>query len=154
MYSVGVIEVSFGISVVWLIILSFLILRQQGKLNKLFPKDEESDIRQKFKELIDEVDGFDKKEQAFIRHLADFKKESLNFVQKVALNRYNPYSDTGGDQSVSIAFLDGKLNGFLLTSLHSRSGTRVYTKNITKGKSDIELSREERQVLEEAINKN
>lgn len=153
MYPAGVFEIGLGIVTVWLVILSFLFWKQKGELNKLFPKENDADIRQKFQELIDEVDGFDKKEQAFIKHLADFKKESLGFLQKVALMRFNPYSDTGGDQSASIALLDGRLNGFILTSMHSRAGTRVYTKKVTKGKSEIELSAEEQQVLSEAIEK-
>jgi len=69
----------------------------------------------------------------------------------VIYKKYNPYNDTGGDQSFSLVLLDGKLNGTILTSLHSRSGTRIYAKVIKKGESELDLSKEEKEVLKKAI---
>jgi hypothetical protein len=68
------------------------------------------------------------------------------------LVRFNPFSDTGGEQSFVVSLLDGGGNGILLTSLHGRGVTRIYAKKVTAGKTDQELSHEERQALTEALN--
>jgi hypothetical protein len=66
---------------------------------------------------------------------------------KVGLVRFNPFEDTGGNQSFALALLDGHLDGFIVSSLHSRNGTRLYAKSITGGAAETALSAEETQAL-------
>jgi len=70
--------------------------------------------------------------------------------QKISIVRFNPFADTGGDQSFSLAVLDAHDSGYVLTSIHGRQGTRVYVKPIDFGKSKHQLSVEEQQVLQQA----
>ena len=63
--------------------------------------------------------------------------------QRVGLVRYNPFEDTGGNQSFALALLDAEGNGWVLSSLHARAGTRVYAKAIAGGRADAALSEEE-----------
>jgi hypothetical protein len=70
--------------------------------------------------------------------------------QRVGLVRYNPFDDTGGNQSFALALLDASGDGWILSSLHARAGTRVYAKAIKNGKSDAGLSAEETAALEQA----
>ncbi len=152
MYPVGAV-IGFGLVVfTWLLVLSVLLLRERSFLNQLFPKEAERDIRYKFKELLEAVDHQTKLNDQLSRDLQSYKKHGLNHFQRASIARYNPYNDTGGDQSFSFALLDGKLNGILITSLHSRAGTRVYSKIISQGKSDLELSKEEKEVLGKVLN--
>jgi hypothetical protein len=67
--------------------------------------------------------------------------------QKIALIRFNPFGDTGGDQSFSLAVLDAHNSGYVLTSIHGRQGTRVYVKPVDFGESKYSLSDEEQQAL-------
>lgn len=77
---------------------------------------------------------------------------SLRGLHKVAMIRFNPFKDLGGDQSFSIALLNGKNNGLVLSSLHTREGTRVYSKTITSGKSEKHpLTEEEVQAVKNAM---
>lgn len=64
-----------------------------------------------------------------------------------SLVRFNPFGDTGGNQSFVLCLMDEKKNGILLTSLHSRTGSRMYAKLVNAGHGETELSREERQAL-------
>ena len=48
--------------------------------------------------------------------------------QRIGLVRFNPFEDTGGNQSFALALLDGRGDGFVVSSLHARTGTRVYAK--------------------------
>lgn len=76
------------------------------------------------------------------------KQESLNFLQHLQLKRFNPFSDTGGDQSFMLALLDGNRDGVVITSLHSRENTRFYVKSV-KGGEGLEhpLSKEEQKIV-------
>lgn len=74
-------------------------------------------------------------------------------VQKVGFLRFNPFNDTGGDNSFILAMLDRKNNGVILTSLYTRDGMRIYAKHVEEGKTKQQLSEEEHGVLEETIKK-
>ena len=71
--------------------------------------------------------------------------------QRVGLVRYNPFEETGGNQSFALALLDATGDGWVLSSLHARSGTRVYAKAITAGRADAGLSEEETAALGQAM---
>jgi hypothetical protein len=71
--------------------------------------------------------------------------------QKISVVRFNPFGDTGGDQSFSLAVLDAHDSGYVLTSIHGRQGTRVYVKPVDFAKSKYSLSTEEQQALSQAI---
>lgn len=150
MYPVWAVAV-MGAFFIWLLILTFLTLKQRNFLKSLFPKGQSRDIRNKFKEISESIAGFEKTIEILENRLTGFKKDSLGNLQKLAVLKYNPYNDTGGEQSFSLVLLDGKMDGVLMTSLHSRAGTRIYLKNIKLGKSELELSKEEDQVLKKAI---
>jgi hypothetical protein len=64
-------------------------------------------------------------------------------IQRVGLVRFNPFEDTGGNQSFALALLDQQGDGLVVSSLHARAGTRVYGKAIASGKSEAALSDEE-----------
>lgn len=151
MYPVGAAEILELGLLVWLLVLSYLLYKERGFLKRLFPKDQVQDIRAKFEEMIASLEETQKREQLLQKNLRDFVREGLHHVQKVEVLRYNPYGDTGGDQSFSVAFLDGTGRGMVLTSLHTRAGTRVYAKAVADGKSEIKLSREEDEVLKKAL---
>jgi hypothetical protein len=70
--------------------------------------------------------------------------------QKISIVRFNPFGDTGGDQSFVLAVLDALDSGYVLTSIHGREGTRVYVKPIDHRKSKYPLSEEEKQALNQA----
>ena len=71
-------------------------------------------------------------------------------LQKISMVRFNPFGDVGGDQSFSLAMLDGHDSGLIITSIHGRGGTRVYAKPIDLGKSKYSLSAEEKKALAQA----
>ncbi|MBI3748193.1 MAG: DUF4446 family protein [Chloroflexi bacterium] len=70
---------------------------------------------------------------------------------RVGLVRYNPFEDTGGNQSFALALLDAHGDGFLISSLHTRNQTRVYAKGVVGGRSDAAVSDEEAEALRQAM---
>jgi hypothetical protein len=72
-------------------------------------------------------------------------------IQRVGLVRFNPFEDTGGNQSFSLALTDAGGDGFVVSSLHARTGTRVYAKALVAGRADAALSAEEAEALRQAL---
>ena len=84
------------------------------------------------------------------RQIEEIRKDNAFHIQKVGLIRFNPFSEVGGDHSFSLALLDANNTGIVATSIHTRDRTRVYAKVIKRGKSEIDLSSEEKKALAEA----
>jgi hypothetical protein len=71
--------------------------------------------------------------------------------QRVGLVRFNPFEDTGGNQSFAVAVLDASGDGFVLSSLHARGGTRVFAKGLAAGRAEAALSAEEAEAVRLAL---
>lgn len=68
-------------------------------------------------------------------------------IQRVGVVRYNPFEDTGSNQSFVLAMLDARGDGFVLSSLHSRQATRMFLKPVSGGKADSAVSDEEAEAV-------
>lgn len=77
----------------------------------------------------------------------------LSGIQKVSAVRFNPFQDTGGNQSFCICLLDGRDTGVIISSLFTRDGNRVFAKPIKEGESEFPLTKEEQKSLAQAIKK-
>jgi hypothetical protein len=82
--------------------------------------------------------------------LADAEETLQSTIRHRALVRYDAYNELSGQQSVSIALLDDRASGVVLTCIHHRDQARVYAKQIHEGRSELPLSPEEEQALEQA----
>jgi hypothetical protein len=71
-------------------------------------------------------------------------------IQHVGVVRYNPFEDTGSNQSFVLAMLDARGDGFVLSSLHSRQATRMFLKPVSGGKVDGAVSQEESEAIRRA----
>ena len=78
---------------------------------------------------------------------------SKHHLQKVGFKRFNPFDQTGGDQSFVIILLDKVNSGIVISSLHQREVTRVYAKEVLRGTCKYKLSKEEEEVLKETMSK-
>lgn len=120
-------------------------------------------LRQRFASALGGTDA-DSLETTLSRHLArveavdhrlgeladEYERLSVTnslASQKISIVRFNPFGDTGGDQSFCLAVLDAHNSGYVLTSIHGREGTRVYVKPVDFGTSKYTLSTEEQQAL-------
>ena len=84
---------------------------------------------------------------------AVIERDLIGSLGRVGLVRFNPFEDTGGNQSFALALLDGRGDGFIVSSLHARTGTRLYAKAVTGGASETALSEEESEALRQALAK-
>jgi len=145
-------ETTFIIIVfVWLTFLTAFLVWFVWIFKNLIKDSKDKDFVKVFSNIL-KVQEVNTKNMATLKKDFDtFVAGSVNHVQKIGLVKYNPFSETGGEHSFSLALLDGKKNGIIITSLHSRVNTRVYLKAVEKGKGKIELSDEEKKTLKDAL---
>lgn len=67
--------------------------------------------------------------------------------QRIGLVRFNPFDDTGGNQSFALALLDAADDGIVVSSLHARGVTRIYAKAVAGGRPEATLSEEEAEAV-------
>jgi hypothetical protein len=82
---------------------------------------------------------------------AAIEGRSRRSLQHIGLVRFNPFEDTGSDQSFAIALLDDQRDGIVLSSLHGRANTRLFAKPVSDGASSHNLSDEETQAIRIAV---
>lgn len=116
---------------------------------ELFKKEGEIDPKN-LEEIFYQFKNLKKDLKKISKELENLKEENKFSVQKVGVIRFNPFKDLGGNQSFSVALLDGNNNGIVITSFYSRDGNRVFGKPIRKGRSQHVLSEEEEKAIERA----
>lgn len=80
--------------------------------------------------------------------------DSQFYIQKIGLVRFNPFNDTGGDQSFILALVDDKDSGVVISGLHTRNGTRWYAKKVKHAKGvEHELSSDEVKAVKAATSR-
>ena len=73
-------------------------------------------------------------------------------LKRVGIVRFNAFPEMGSELSFSIAMLNDKMDGIVLTGITGRDEFRVYAKQIEAGKSQQHLSAEETRALQQAGN--
>ncbi|MBM3209478.1 DUF4446 family protein [Candidatus Shapirobacteria bacterium] len=148
-------QILIGVQVViliWLLVVTFFLAKTIRHYNKLTGGTEEKSLSMILEKILDSLAKAEEEKKELRRILEELKKDGVSHIQKIGLVRFNPFSDTGGDQSFALALLDGENNGLVITGLHSRESTRLYTKPIKGGKSvGYELSKEEEESLRKAV---
>ncbi len=136
--------------------LGLIVLYRQWQINKkinslLGGLEAKGSLASTIKHYMVEVKSANEKFEALEKNYQYISQIAAGSLQKTAIVRFNPFENTGGDQSFALSVLDHNDSGFILTSIHSREGTRIYIKPVRYGTSDYTLSKEEKSALDEAI---
>ena len=142
---------SFFVIFLWLGVITIFLWKALSHYNKLGKGLTEKNFKSIMENLLKDVNA-SRKDIDYLKSYCDkIQKEGLLHIQKIGLVRFNPFKDTGGDQSFILSLADGNDTGVIISGLYARSGTRWYAKRIIKGKSaEHELSDEEKKALKEA----
>lgn len=97
---------------------------------------------------VDELMVANKANEKNIKAL--FQNIQLTY-QKMGLVKYDAFHEMGGKLSFSLAMLDMKNNGFIISAMHTREGCYTYIKEIVDGNSIIVLSEEDQEALNQAM---
>lgn len=133
-----------SIVIIWNGILTFIFISQRQKLQKINKNGKHESILDLLNEVLDNEKRIKKTLIETNNKVEDLLFDSQFYIQKIGLVRFNPFNDTGGDQSFILALVDNKDSGVVVSGLHTRNGTRWYAKEVVNGKGvEHELSSDE-----------
>jgi hypothetical protein len=92
-------------------------------------------------------DGIDEISRTLAERVASAEQRLDGAVSRSAVVRYDAFSETSGRQSSSVALLDERGNGVVLSAILQREQARVYAKPVFGGRSELELSPEEDEAM-------
>jgi hypothetical protein len=137
-----------SILAVWLFGVSIVLYRIFALFNKLTKGVAETDLKKVLEKVLSLEEENTIKISELVKRINNLEEDGKGHIQRLGLVRFNPFKELGGDHSFSLAVLNGQESGIIITSLHTRDRTRVYMKDIKKGKSSFELSSDEKKALE------
>lgn len=133
---------------VWLAVISFLLYKNMAHYNRMTNGVNEKSLKSVLESLLTSSNQSKKDIETLYKYYDKLEKDSLLHIQKLGLLRFNPFKDTGGDQSFILSLTDKNNSGVIISALYSRSGTRWYAKRVANGKGvEHVLSAEEEKAL-------
>lgn len=125
------------------------IIKKYRLLIKGLSEKNAEDLMVSYSEELDKV----KKEivGSIETRISDLESRIPTCLRNIGMITYNAFDNIGNNMSFSIAAIDDKKNGLVLTGIYTRENSYVYAKEILNGKSKKDLSNEEREALNKAI---
>ncbi len=136
---------------IWLTILSVVFVKLLLHYTRLTQGSNKRNLRQILENVLNSLGENKTQIEELVKRCEVIEKEARTHLQKIGVVRFNPFADAGGDQSFVVALLNEHKDGVVISSLHSRSGTRIYAKPIKNGRgTKYDLSKEEVEALKQA----
>ncbi|MBP7060644.1 MAG: DUF4446 family protein [Candidatus Moranbacteria bacterium] len=160
----GILSPALLQSIIFFLILSTVLLsglvvylfvrihRHHQKLQTFFAGKNGSDLESILREQLAQVRELDQEIQELFEISNRLRELGLKSLHKTQVVRFNPFKEVGGNQSFSVVLLDGRNSGVVVSSLHTREGTRVYAKPVLAGEANgFPFTEEEKKVITQAI---
>jgi len=135
----------------WLLVLQRSAARLRGRLRKILNETGTTGLDEVLDTQAKRIDALAQRMETLATLQQELDSAARLALQCVGIVRYNPFQDSGGDQSFALALLDRAGTGIVISSLHGRAETRIFAKQIENGASTHSLSEEEQQAIRAAL---
>ena len=135
------------ILLLWNIILSVKLRKMSLRQTVIMGDSTSESVEAAIVENVERAVEAAEKVKIMEKKLEELSRQLESCIQRVDIIRFKAFSDSGNDLSYSLALLNNKNDGLLLTGIYGRSESYTYAKPINNGESTYALSDEERQVL-------
>jgi hypothetical protein len=142
--------IAAGLALLLVLVTLFLVWRLRATQSVILG-DGKSDLIDFAVSLQGRIDDVHKAIDEIASALTRVDKRIDGTVSNVAVVRYDAYEDKGGQQSATVAILDGSRTGIVLTAMQGRDYARIYMKEIDRGNCAIMLSPEEEEAVRRAM---
>lgn len=147
-FNINVFIVIVCIVGLWCLGISIAVVRMISHYNRLIGSSTGRTLREVLDAMLIKQSRSDEMISSVQTSIEQLIRDGRLHFQRLGIVRFNPFADTGGNQSFTLALLDGENNGIIMTSLYARMGNRWYIKMVRGGAGeDVELSKEERQAI-------
>lgn len=136
-----------GIIILIGIIWSFNV---EKRLKRFFLGKKGKDLEDTIIKLEEDINQLKKTKENIEKDILVINKKLKKSINGLETIRFNPFPDQGSNQSFAIGMINEEGNGVVLSSLYSRERMSVFAKPIKNGKSEYELTQEEKNALDKA----
>jgi hypothetical protein len=144
-----------AIALIFAIVLGFKLRRMRSAQKAVLGSDGQRDLvvhaQQLEKGFTDLRDWVEESIEHFERRMQSTESRLDGCVAYRSLVRYDAYNELSGHQSSSLALLDARKSGVVVSSIVHRDQARLYVKQLHEGEAEIELSPEEQEAVDTAL---
>jgi len=142
--------VFFIFIVVAILLVTVWIFITEKRLRRFFLGKKAKDLEDTIISLENSITELNKTKNAIQKDIAIINTKLKKSIRGLETIRFNPFPDQGSNQSFAIGILNEENDGLVISSLYSRERMSVFAKPIKNGKSEYELTAEEKEVLKKA----
>ncbi len=138
-----VIGIAILISVIW-------IIRTEKRLKRFFSGKKAKDLEENILVLEENISKLKSAKEKIEKEIIEINKKLKKSVRGLETIRFNPFPDQGSNQSFAVGMVNEDGDGVVISSLYSRERMSIFAKPIKDGRSEYELTTEEKEVLKKA----
>lgn len=144
-------EIAFFVLTGFAIILGVVwSIMTEKRLKKFFLGKKAKDLEDTIEILEKNINNLTSAKEKIEKELNEINKKLKKSIRGLETIRFNPFPDQGSNQSFAIGILNEEKDGVVISSLYSRERMSIFAKPIKNGKSEYELSVEEKEALKKA----
>lgn len=144
-------EITFFVLTGIIVLINFLwLLKTEKRLRRFFLGKKAKDLEDTILFLQENISRLEKSKEKIEKEIIEINKKLKKSIRGLETIRFNPFPDQGSNQSFAIGMLDEEDNGVVLSSLYSRERMSIFAKPVKNGKSEYELTEEEKEALKKA----
>ena len=140
----------FVLTALAIIIGAVWIFTTERRLKRFFLGKKAKDLEDTIVILEEGISKLKSDKENIEKEIVEINKKLKKSIRGVETIRFNPFSDQGSNQSFAIGILNEEKDGVVLSSLYSRERMSIFAKPIKDGKSEYELTQEEKEALKKA----
>lgn len=129
---------------------AFWVIRTEKRLKRFFSGKKAKDLEDNILALEDNLSKLKSAKEKIEKELVEINKKLRKSIRGLETIRFNPFPDQGSNQSFAVGILNEDGDGVVLSSLYSRERMSIFAKPVKNGKSEYELTAEEKEVLKKA----
>lgn len=126
------------------------VVKTEIRIKKIFAGKNGGDLENVMASLLQDIEKLHKSGNQVDLNIKQIEQKLKTSIRGLETVRFNPFKDSGSNQSFAIALLNEEGDGVILSSLYSRERMSVFAKPIKKHSSEYELTQEERDALNRA----
>jgi len=143
--------------IIFLVLIGVIVLigiiwavRTEKRLKRFFSGKKGKDLEQNIIILEENISKLQSAKENIEKELVEVNKKLKKSVRGLETIRFNPFPDQGSNQSFAVGMINENGDGVVLSSLYSRERMSIFAKPVKNGKSEYELTAEEKEVLKKA----
>lgn len=151
MAAAGIVGLILVILLVYIVMLNRRIQKLEEKYTFFMQDETGKSVELKLREDVAKLHGLQDTLDMIHHTQSDILAVQSHCFRKIGFVKYNAFDNIGNNLSFAFTVLDGKNDGFCLSSVYGRNESRIFAKPIVDGKCLYGMSEEEKESLDHAL---